>query len=257
MTRNRAAAAVVLLAAVAVVAIVAFKNRRENEAPKEDVAFVLTITGEWVDADSHPLALGSAVRGGKMWRKSERGAIVFALLDDTVRSCDANLSCDFLELPATLSKDAGAGQRVFVAVKALFANRPERFATAMSRGASLHESIAKIDAGGIDIAPVLAGLPAGTIAVSFALPESDTPVLETTVDWKPGSPAIVSGAVSPGLVTLTADPPGASAWLLVLDPAKYERAATAWGDAAAKARPLPDDARRAVLRAWLEKLSRE
>lgn len=253
MTRNRAAAAVLLLAAIAVVAFVALRNRDTHGEPDEDVGFVLSISGEWVDTNSHPLALGTALRGGTIRRSGEHGEIVVALLDDTVRSCD----CPSLELPSTLAKDAGAGQRVFGAVKALFANRPERFATAMSRAESLHESIAKIDAGSIDISPALAEMPAGTISVRFALPESDTPVLETTVDWKPGSPAIVSGAVSPGLVTLTVDPPGASAWLLVLGPGNYDRIATAWSDAHTKAGALPPEARRPLLRAWLEKLSRE
>ncbi len=145
-----------------------------------------------------------------------------------------------------------------------------RYITAVARGleAEMADSVVPLQGDRVDLALAFREMDPGTYRVRFeSLSGSKWQSAAVQLQWSGSGPAAVSPpGIQPGLYRLVRlnpkdEPAGTDAWVLVSGPDRFAKDSTAFQSAVATTRKWRDDldarAPRAILRAYLDSLSRE
>jgi hypothetical protein len=236
--------------------------------PSEDLGFVLEATGKWqIAADGgapQALVAGQAIKAGHQVTASASDAhLTIVLLDGDRLVCPKDPRCAApLGGKQKESEKPGLTRRLVRAVAGLFST-PERYATTMSRGEELKESVLRLRGDKLDLADLFSSLPEGDYALVLepiekgAAPDRDAAV-KVAAAWNPKKPRpVVAAGLKPGLYRAALES-GADAWVLVPDDKEFtpqsktfaalKKLVAGWTD-------VPARSTRSMLRAGLERLA--
>lgn len=239
--------------------------------------FVLALEGDWrVAGSARALAVGDEVPEGA--RIEARAPTPFSRIhvvdarSGAIRLVVKCASPGACAQPAVMAGIAEASPAPFTALlgqaMARLRRDPQRYAPTISRSeAPVGDAVLRLDAGGVDLAPAFARLPAGRYRIELRpLQEARAASAPAGLEWVPGGGARVGGTGA-GMheLAVEAEDGGVGgrawrAWVLVASAESIERLEPRWQEALALAAAwgaaVEPAARGAFLRAALETLAR-
>ncbi|HST11549.1 MAG TPA: hypothetical protein VLL05_14330 [Terriglobales bacterium] len=247
---------------------------------------VLSIDGDWWDANGQPLGFARPVNGQCVFgqggslqiadaeTKAAR-TIVFEKLGqqcpcaarpqhipEHARCAEARIDPQHSNLTEASALGGSSLSRIFDWLM----RSPQMYVVAAARGLEdePQEAVLPLSGSEVELSAAMQSLPAATYAISLDLVGGGVSVT-SKLAWKPGGlDKATTGRVAPGLYKLSAsveggESEGAEAWVLVSAPAHFESDAKEFREVAELTRSWGDrvdaNAKRAVLRACLHSLA--
>jgi hypothetical protein len=247
---------------------------------------VLSIDGDWWDANGQPLGFARPVNGQCVFGQAgslqiadagTKAARTIAFeklgehcpcatrpqhIPEHARCAEARIDPQHSNLTEASALGGGSLSRIFDWLM----RSPQMYVVAAARGLEdePQEAVLPLSGSEVELNTAMQSLPAGTYAVHLEPVAGGTSVAGKLA-WKPGGLGKASiGRVAPGLYKLSAsveggESEGAEAWVLVSDPEHFESDAKEFHDVAELTRSWDDrvdaSGKRAVLRACLHSLA--
>ncbi len=268
------------IAAILSVTVVLYASARAGQAA-DPIGTAYELTGSWLvqqgtDAARRPIVAGRDLPAGAVIhppREPAGARLVVVYRDGEVVRFECPRDCaSTVRLKTTLRESRGAWQARWDAVQRLFWGNPPRYRSTITRSdAAGREAVVRLDAPCIDLSAALTDVAHGPYVVELrptARPRPASPAAtDRSLEWDGTACLHPVPALTPGLyeVEMRSSEPGAQGlppfWILALAPREHAEAADAYRQVEEVVRDWPADVtpatRRAVLRAFLDQLSRE